>query len=431
MEMKELNTYALQALAEAGAEKAETVLSNSEKTEMNLENGELKLVRTTVDHHWRLTALRGQQRGSMSINQVTAEALSPAVTEVMAIAAASAPDPAHDIAGYQRPKVFRKGETNPNLELMFQRLKTFTQEVSTRFPRIVLLSAQLDFTRSTTHFQNSNGVDFTVEQGAYNFSVMFSAKEGASSSSFNYSGFSVLNLEEELLNGGSLRILLDQADQGLAPRKAPGKFEGAVIIAPDCLEGFLHSLLGITISDGPLITGASLFKDKLNQPVASPLLTVVSQPLGPEIAHGYFITDDGYEAQNTTIIQDGILKTFLLSLYGANKTGLPRGVNDGGAFVVTPGQQSLAEIIKGVKKGILLTRFSGGTPSLNGDFSGIAKNSFYVADGAIQYPLNETMIAGNLISLFQEITAVSREQVNFGFALLPWIASQGVTIAAQ
>ena len=431
MEMKELNIYALQALTKAGAEKAETVLTKTEKTEMNLENGELKLVRTTVDHHWRLTALRGERRGNLSLNQVSTEALGPAVTEVMAIAAASAPDPAHDIAGYQKPKVFRKGETKPNLELMFQRLKTFTREVAALFPRIVLLSAQLDFVSSIMYFQNSNGVDFTVEQGNYNFTVMFSAKEGVSSSSFNYTGFSTLHLEEELLNGGSLRMLLSQADQGLAPRKAPGKFEGTVIIAPDCLEGFLHSLVGITIADRPLITGASLFKDKLNQPVASPLLTLVSQPLGPEIVDGYFLTGDGYEAQNATIIEGGILKTFLLSLYGAKKTGLPRGASDGGAFVVTPGQQSLGDIVKEVKKGILLTRFSGGTPSLNGDFSGIAKNSFYVADGAIQYPLQETMIAGNLISLFREITAVSRERVDFGFALLPWLASQGVTIAAQ
>ncbi|HEY8391696.1 MAG TPA: TldD/PmbA family protein [Capillibacterium sp.] len=431
MEMKKLNTDALQALTKAGADQAETVLTIAEKTEMNLENGEQKLVRTTVDHHWRLTALRGQQQGSISLNQVNAGALETAVTEVMTIAAASAPDPAHDIAPYQPAKVFRKGETKPNLALMFQRLKTFTQEVAAVFPRIILLSAQLDFTKTTRYFQNSNGVDFTTEEGVYNFSVTFSAKEGASSSSFNYSGFSTLHLEKELLEGGSLRTLLRQAEAGLSPEKAPGKFEGTVIIAPDCLEGFLHSFLGITITDGPLITGASLFKDKLNQPVASPLLTLVSQPLGPEIIDGYFLTGDGYEAQNATIIEDGILKTYLLSLYGANKTGLPRGVNDGGSFVVQPGQQSLAEIVQGVKKGILLTRFSGGNPSLNGDFSGIAKNSFYVADGAIQYPLKETMIAGNLISLFREITAVSRERVDFGFALLPWVASQGVTIAAQ
>ncbi|HHT49113.1 MAG TPA: TldD/PmbA family protein [Firmicutes bacterium] len=431
MTLKELNFQALEALAQAGAEKAETILTSTEKTEMNLENGQLKLIRTTVDHHWRLTALQDQRRGSITVNKVDLESLELAVAEVMAITAASAPDAAHDTAAFQRAKTFRKGAAQPDLETMYQRLDAFTHAVATSFPRIVLLSAQLDFTGSTTFFQNSNGVDFTAQQGSYNFSVMFSAKAGTSSSSMNYSGFSSLNLEDELLNGGSLRTLLAQADQGLAPRKAPGKFEGTVIIAPDCLEGFLYSLLGITITDRPLITGTSLFKDKLDQPVASPLLTLASRPVAPEIAPGYFITADGYEAQNATIIQDGILKTFLLSLYGANKTGLPRGANDGGAFVITPGPQCLAEIVKGVKKGLLLTRFSGGAPSPNGDFSGIAKNSFYLEDGVIQYPLSETMIAGNLISLFRAITAISQERIDFGFALLPWVAAQGVTISAQ
>lgn len=429
MSLKELNTYALQALEQAGAEKAEAVITRSEKTEMNLENGALKLIRTTVDHHLRLTAFQDQRQGSILLNKIHRQALAPAVKEVMAIAASSAPDPAHDIAAYQPPKIFSKGETTPDLDLMYQRVKAFTQQVAADFPRIVLLNAHLDFTRQTTFFQNSNGVDFTVNQGGYRFAITFSAQEGDSSSSFNNTGFFTLNLDQALLNCGSLRILLDQANQGQAPRKAPGKFIGDVIITPDCLEGFLHSLLGITISDGPLIAGTSPFQHKLNQLVASPCLTLASCPVSPEISSGYFITSDGYEAQNTPIIENGVLKTFLLSQYGANKTGLTRAVNDGGAFVVTPGDQPLAEILKGVKKGLLLNRFSGGAPSPNGDFSGVAKNSFYIEDGAIQYPLSETMIAGNLIALFQSIAAVSQERIDFGSALLPWIYAQGVTIS--
>ena len=70
----------------------------------------------------------------------------------------------------------------------------------------------------------------------------------------------------------------------------------------------------------------------------------------------------------------------------------------------------MAELVKGVKKGLLLARFSG------------AKNSFYIEDGAIMYPLSETMITGNLIALFRELTAVSAERVDFGDAVLPWIA---------
>ena len=429
MSTKELNTYALHALTQSGAEKAEAILTRTEKTEMNLENGALKLIRTTVDHHLRLTALQNQRRGSLLLNKSDRSVVDAAVQEVLAIAAAAAPDPAHDIAEYQPAKTFNKGGTAPDLDLMYQRFKTFTSEVAAEFPRIVLLNAHLDFTRQTTCFQNSNGVDFTVNQGGYRFAVTFSAQEGPGSSSFNHTGFFTLDLDEELLNGGSLRILLDQANRGQTPRKSPGKFTGEVLITPDCLEDFLHFLLEITISDAPLIAGTSPFRHSLNQLVVSPRLTLACCPVAPEISSGYFITSDGYEAQNATIFANGVLKSFLLSQYGARRTGLPRGANDGGAFVVTPGDHPLTVIMKKVKKGLLLNRFSGGAPSPNGDFSGVAKNSFYIEDGKIQYPLSETMIAGNLISLFQSIAAVSRERIDFGSALLPWIHAHGVTIS--
>ena len=142
----------------------------------------------------------------------------------MAIAASSAPDPAHDIAAYQPPKIFSKGETTPDLDLMYQRVKAFTQQVAADFPRIVLLNAHLDFTRQTTFFQNSNGVDFTVNQGGYRFAITFSAQEGDSSSSFNNTGFFTLNLDQ--LSQLRFPPILWTKPPGQAPRKAPGKFIG-------------------------------------------------------------------------------------------------------------------------------------------------------------------------------------------------------------
>ena len=51
------------------------------------------------------------------------------------------------------------------------------------------------------------------------------------------------------------------------------------------------------------------------------------------------------EAKNLDIVKDGILNTHLLSLYGANKIGAKRSINQGGAHVVTPGSKSLDESI--------------------------------------------------------------------------------------
>ena len=54
----------------------------------------------------------------------------------------------------------------------------------------------------------------------------------------------------------------------------------------------------------------------------------------------------------------------------------------------------LDDMVADVEKGVLITRFSGGRPSDNGDFSGVAKNSYYIEDGEVKFPLSETMVSG-------------------------------------
>ena len=56
------------------------------------------------------------------------------------------------------------------------------------------------------------------------------------------------------------------------------------------------------ISDGKMVTGNSLYKDKLNEKIASSKLSIHSQPLSDAIADGYFITSDGYVAENSIIL---------------------------------------------------------------------------------------------------------------------------------
>ena len=65
-----------------------------------------------------------------------------------------------------------------------------------------------------------------------------------------------------------------------------------------------------------------------------------------------------------------------MSRYGAKASDGKRSGNISDMYVVEPGERSIDEIISGIKRGILVSRFSGGQPASNGDFSGVAKNSF-------------------------------------------------------
>jgi len=100
-------------------------------------------------------------------------------------------------------------------------------------------------------------------------------------------------------------------------------------------------------------------------------------------------------------------------------------------FVVPSGDRSLDDSVAGTERGVILSRFSGGNPNSNLEFSGVAKNSFYAEGGAIRRALSETMVTGNLQDLLQNIRAVSREQVNFGDHAYPYLAASGVTISVK
>lgn len=98
------------------------------------------------------------------------------------------------------------------------------------------------------------------------------------------------------------------------------------------------------------------------------------------------------------------------------------------AFGIEAGETPYAELIRSVKRGLLLGHVQGTMPSPDGEFSGAAKNSFYIENGEIKYPVIETMLSGNVFDMFKHVEGISKETVRERSNLTPWIAFGGVTI---
>ena len=420
---------ALASLLEAGAEKAQSLASFASKYEMNVENGELSLIRTTDDVSLSLTALRENRKGASSVNRTDAASVKTAACEALEFAGASAPDTANDISEASPSAVLQAGPETPDRDRMYARLHEFLTCVSAEHPKISLNNIYFSHNLSRSRFVNSNGVDLSSTRGYYSFSVMLMGIDGGKSSSFNYTGFTGYDLDRPLADCGSVRALLTQTAEQVETRPVSGKFEGDVIFTPDCLDSVLDDYIYTFLSDGPLISGTSILKGSLGQAVASPLLTLRCMP--ESLPGGYFITGDGYRAENSVLIDGGVLQSFVLGLYGSKKTGFARAKNAGGAYVVDAGETPYADMVKSVKRGLLVCRFSGGSPAQNGDLTGVAKNSYYIEDGEIKYPVSETMIAGNLNRMLRGITAVSAERIDFGGGILPYASVSGMTIVGK
>ena len=84
-----------------------------------------------------------------------------------------------------------------------------------------------------------------------------------------------------------------------------------------------------------------------------------------------------------------------------------------------------------IEKGILVCRLSGGQPASNGDFSGVAKNSFLIENGKITKPVLETMISGNLAEMLNNVIDISKETAMDGSTVYPWVAFDGVTVSGK
>ena len=295
--------YCINGLLKTGFEKASVHFKSMEKTELNVEHNNTNLLRNAKEITLSLIGFVDQKRGVIVFNTLDEKTINNAFQEVFEIAKSSKPDPAYDISENQGRKTYQFGPQQSDLDLIYNRNQEFLEHVQANYPNVIL-NVNLDHSLVRHIYGNSNDINLQSNIGTYNVRVFFVTKEGQNSSSFSGTGFRSNGLEREIHEMGSISTLLQQSSEQTETRLLPEKFIGDVIITPDCFDFF--QFIFREISDYPLISGTSIYKDQLNEKIADSRLTIHSHPVSQELAEGYFITDDGFEAKNTTILDKGV-----------------------------------------------------------------------------------------------------------------------------
>lgn len=430
-DLKKIADTALAALKNNGADKAQCSVRFTETHEFNVDGGKFSLFRTLFDNSLSLTAVKDDKKGSVGINRLDDESIAAAAVNCLAIADSGAADPAWVFAETSENGSFTEGSPEADLDLLFDRTEELMQQIGEQFPLILMEQMIVTHKKRHTVFKNSFGVEYEVLSGNYEIELMFSAHEGEKSSSFFGSGVVTDRLDVPFMELGTIREDLANVSKQLDTKPLEGKFTGVAVFPPSSLGTFIGSALGNFASDGTLLDGTSPWKDSLGKVVADASVTISAAPLDERIVCGERFTGEGFLSENYDIIKDGMLESFMLSGYVANKTGLPRAKNSSYAIVMKPGDTSYADIIASIERGILVGRFSGGEPGTSGDFSGVAKNSFLIENGKITCALSETMISGNLGELLKNVHAISSEVVCDGTTVLPYAAFGGVTVSGK
>lgn len=191
-----------------------------------------------------------------------------------------------------------------------------------------------------------------------------------------------------------------------------------VIFDPDAARSILGTFAG-TIVGGALWRKSSYLLDRLNTRVASPLITIMDDPLIPRAPGSRSFDGEGLRSRKNVVVDAGTLKTYLLDCYSARKLGLlpsASAARSGGSisastsnFILQAGATSPDEMVKQTPRGLLVTEMMGfGFNAITGDFSRGA-GGFWIEDGQILHPVSEVTISSNLDVMLQGIDLVGND----------------------
>ncbi len=186
--------------------------------------------------------------------------------------------------------------------------------------------------------------------------------------------------------------------------------------------GVARSLLGALaggISGGALWRKSSYLLDRLNTQVASPHVTLRDDPLQRRGPSSRAFDGEGLASRQQTVVENGVLKTYLLDSYSGRKLGMPSthsasrtgaSVSAGATnLILTPGTMTLDELIRDTHRGLLVTDLMGfGYNAITGDFSRGA-TGLWIENGELAYPVSELTLSGNLDDMLKSIDAIAND----------------------
>ena len=212
----------------------------------------------------------------------------------------------------------------------------------------------------------------------------------------------------------------------LTTRNVPVIFEAPVAAG-------LFSAFITAISGGSLYRRASFLLDSLGEQVFAKHIHIHEQPCLKKALGSAPFDNDGVATKSRDIVKDGILQGYVLSSYSARKLGLQTTGNAGGVHNLTieTGNQSLAELIKEMNTGLLITDMIGfGVNQVTGDYSRGA-SGFWIENSEIQYPVEEITVAGNLKDIYQRIVAIGNDVDHRGNILTGSVLLDNMTVAGE
>lgn len=269
----------------------------------------------------------------------------------------------------------------------------------------------------TAHYSSSEGLDlesrmtrvgFVISAVAHRNGLYQTDGEGRA----GVGGLEIFDRE----NPQSLARQVGETAVALLDARAARGGSYPVVLDQELAGVFVHEAVGHATEGDIILEGDSCLEGRLGERIGSELVTVKDDP--SLMLNGYYPFDDeGSLAQETVLVENGVLRSYLNTretaarLGGvpgnARAEGMSRPVVRMSNTYIANGDWKLEEILEELKSGVYLAGSRGGQVSTGeGIFQFNAKKGYIIEDGERTQLLRDVSLSGKILETLLHVKAV-------------------------
>jgi PmbA protein len=447
-DLKELAQDIVQRAMGAGATAAECVIREGDEFSTLVRLGEVETLKESGSKSIGVRVFNGKRAASTHSSDFTASGLDRMLKSAIELAKITSEDPFSGI-----PEPSQLGSLSGDLDLFSSDVYSLPGEERIAYARRAEKAA-LDFDSriknseggsfdaATGHkiLANSNGFVGEFRRSYCSVAAIPIAQDEKGGMQRDY-WFSVARSLDRLESPEHVgKIAAQRTLRRLGARKVKTQ-EVPIIFDPLVANSILgHIFEGV--NGDSVYRGASFLAGKLGEKIAASQVTVIDD--GTMV--GGFGTSpfdgEGIPTRRTVVIENGVLKSYVLNTYTAKKLGLQTTANASrglagtpgigpGNYFLQPGPRTPQQLIGDVKEGLYVTEFLGmGVNLVTGDYSRGA-SGIWISGGELTYPVEEITVAGNLKDMFLNISEIANDLEFRGSVASPTIRIDGLTVGGE
>lgn len=440
--LEEVLNQAIEYALQQGAESADAIVINSESLNVECRKAQVETVMQSHSSGLGLRVFTGKKQAVVSSNDITSKALKELAEKAVNMVKYIPEDPYCGIneavftpPAFSEKEFFDSGTIT--VEELIERATRCEQSALKVKGVTNIESASASWGRSSFGIANSKGFVGAYNSSSHATSVSVIVGEGThrqTNDDFSSTVFKK-DLEAPEIIGQRAG---EMAVKKLSPKKVSSQ-KVPVIFDPRIASQLLGYLVSAINGSNVSQEGKSFLASSLGKNIFAKDITIIDDPLMPKGFGSKPFDCEGTIPQKRMVVENGVLKTWLLDLRSARKfkmastghgerglSGVPCPTPTN--FYIQAGQVSPKDLIGSVKKGLYLRELMGSGFNLaTGDISEGA-SGFWIENGELTYPVHEITVAGNLKDLFLNMSAANDLAFKYSFNA-PTLLIEGLTIA--